>query len=200
MRHSLTSLFAAAALAGAAIMPTAKPAEASGEPLMGEIMLTGITFCPRGWADANGQLLPIAQNTALFSLFGTTYGGDGRTTFALPDLRGRVPIHLGQGPGLSNRVQGSRGGSETNTLTVGQLPSHSHALNATSENGTTPDPSGNLLANDGNDRIYASGTPNTQMASSAVGNAGSGQAVNNMQPFVTMRYCVALQGIYPSRN
>lgn len=200
MRRSLKSLFAAAALATAAIVPTAKPAEAGMDPFVGEIMLVGFTFCPRGYAEANGQLLQISSHAALFSLYGAQYGGDGRTTFALPDLRGRVPVHVGQGPGLSNRAQGATGGSETNTLTVGQLPPHGHSLNAISSGGDNPSPSGNLLADDGSDRIYAGGTPNTQMAPSAIGNTGSGQAVNNMQPFVTLRYCVALQGLFPPRS
>lgn len=175
-------------------------AQAGADPFIGEIMLVGYTFCPRGWTEANGQLLPISQNTALFSLYGTTYGGDGRTTFALPDLRGRVPMHLGQGPGLSNRALGQGGGSETNTLTVNQMPPHSHSLNALSTAGNNSNPAGRLLADDGSDRIYSTGTPDVSLSAAAVGSAGGGQAVNNMQPFLVMRYCVALQGVYPSRN
>ena len=177
-----------------------RPAEAGAEPFIGEIMMVGYTFCPRGWAEANGQLLPIAQNTALFSLYGTTYGGDGRTTFALPDLRGRVPIHVGNGPGLSPNALGQKGGSETNTLTVNQMPPHSHSLNATTAASASPDPTGNLSANTGRDDNYAGGAPNAQMSSSAIGSSGGGQAVNNMQPFQVIRFCLALQGIFPSRS
>jgi microcystin-dependent protein len=176
------------------------PAHAGLDPFIGEIMAVGFTFCPRGWANADGQLLPIAQNTALFSLYGTTYGGDGRTTFALPDLRGRTAIHTGNGPGLTSRQQGSRGGSETNTLTINQMPPHNHSLNALSSGGNNPSPTGLLLANDGSDRIYAAGTPDTALAGNAIGTSGSGQPVNNMQPYLTIRYCVALQGVFPSRN
>jgi microcystin-dependent protein len=145
-------------------------------------------------------LLPISNNTALFSLFGTTFGGDGRTTFALPDLRGRVPMHLGQGPGLSNRALGQQGGSETNTLTANQLPPHTHSLNGTTAAANAVDPSGNVLANTGRSDTYTSSAPNAQMNSGAIGPTGGGQAVNNVQPFLTIRYCVALNGIYPSRN
>jgi microcystin-dependent protein len=177
-----------------------RPAAAQDEPFLGQIMMVGYTFCPRGWTEADGQLLPISSNSALFSLYGTTYGGDGRTTFALPDLRGRVPMHTGSGPGLSPRQMGQAGGTETNTLTAGNMPAHSHSLNALSANGTTPAPGGNLIAGAGREVIYGSGTPDAQMSGNAIGSAGGGQAVNNLQPFQVVRYCVALQGIYPSRN
>ena len=169
--------------------------------------MVGFTFCPRGWADANGQLLAIASNSALFSLFGTAYGGDGRTTFALPDLRGRVPIHLGQGPGLSNYTQGQSGGVETTTMTVGQMPQHTHVASVQT--------AGPVLANhrraDGaafgvtTDNTYVRpGTPVTGygMAAGTVvnANAGSSQPQTNIPPYLTMRYCVATQGIFPSRN
>jgi microcystin-dependent protein len=171
------------------------------EPFVGEIRPMGISgFCPRGWANADGQLLAISSNDALFSLYGTTYGGDGRTTFALPDLRGRTAIHTGSGPGLTNRSLGSRSGLETNTLATNQMPPHNHSLNALSSDGNNPSPTGHLLANDGSDRIYAAGTPDTALAGNAIGTSGSGQPVNNMQPYLTIRYCVALVGVYPSRN
>ncbi len=194
---SAGALALAAALTGTADV---RPAAAQAEPFVGQMMLVGFNFCPRGWALADGQLLPIEQNQALFALLGTTYGGDGRTTFALPDLRGRVALHQGTGPGLSARRIGEQGGSETNTLAVGNLPAHSHSLNALSANGTTPAPAGNLIAGAGREVIYGSGTPDAQMAGTAIGMAGGGQAVNNVQPYVVMNYCVALQGIFPSRN
>lgn len=194
--RSAGALALAAALTGTADV---RPAAAQ-EAFIGQIMMVGYTFCPRGWAEANGQLLAINSNAALFSLYGTTYGGDGRNTFALPDLRGRVPMHTGQGPGLSPRQMGESGGSETTTLTTNNLPAHSHSLNALGANGTTPAPGGNLIAGAGREVIYGSGTPDTQMAGNAIGNTGGGQAVNNLQPYQVVRYCIALQGIFPSRS
>lgn len=178
------------------------------EPFLGEIRIFGFNFAPRAWADCDGALLSIASNTALFSLYGTIYGGDGRTTFALPDLRGRVPIHLGNGPGLSPRNQGSKGGTETETLNVNQIPSHNHTLAppnlpTTTAVGNRTAPDGNLLAtaNDGESN-YSNGEPTGAMATSggAIGNTGGSQGHNNMPPFLTIRFCVALQGIFPSRN
>lgn len=158
------------------------------EPFIGEIAMFGYTFCPRGWTEADGQLLAIVNYQALFSLYGTTYGGDGRTTFGLPDLRGRVPIHTGRGAGLTNRPLGSSGGTEATTLTVNQMPAHDHTLTElTSPNGTNP----GLVIRNG-----VVGTTTTTTTSSA----GGGQAHDNMPPFQTIRYCVALQGIFPSRN
>jgi microcystin-dependent protein len=197
-RGRIAAAFSAALCLAGPLTPGA--AQAGAEPFIGEIMMVGYTFCPRGWAEADGQLLPIAQNTALFSLYGTTYGGDGRTTFALPDLRGRVPMHVGNGPGLSPNTLGQKGGSETNTLTANQMPAHVHSLNATSAASASGDPTGNLPANTGRTFTYAGGAPNAQMSGSAVGNTGGGQAVNNMQPFQVIRFCVALQGIFPSRS
>jgi len=199
-RKTKAAVSAGAIIAGIALTGATTPAKAGAEPFIGEIMMVGYTFCPRSWEEANGQLLPISNNTALFSLFGTTFGGDGRTTFALPDLRGRVPMHLGQGPGLSNRALGQQGGSETNTLTANQLPPHTHSLNGTTAAANAVDPSGNVLANTGRSDTYTSSAPNAQMNSGAIGPTGGGQAVNNMQPFLTIRYCVALNGIFPSRN
>ncbi|WP_372922173.1 phage tail protein [Roseovarius sp.] len=199
-RKTKAAMSAGAIVAGITLAGTTTPARAGPEPFIGEIMMVGYTFCPRSWAEANGQLIPISNNTALFSLFGTTFGGDGRTTFALPDLRGRVPMHVGQGPGLSSRALGEKGGSETNTLTANQLPAHSHSLNGTTAAANAVDPSGNVLANTGRSDTYTSSAPNAQMNGGAIGPTGGGQAVNNMQPSLTIRYCVALNGIYPSRN
>jgi len=179
------------------------------EPYIGEVGWFGFSFCPRGWADANGQLLDISQNTALFSLYGTTYGGDGRTTFALPDLRGRVSLHTGQGPGLPNFRQGSKGGSATTTLTTAQIPAHKHAINVSSGVASYSDGSNGVLgssasaSNRRNNDVYiydAPGTANQQLAADSMGDTGGGQSHDNMQPYLTLRACVALIGIYPSRN
>lgn len=171
------------------------------EPLLGEIKLFAGNFAPRGWALCDGQLLSISQNTALFSLLGTTYGGDGRTTFALPDLRGRVPIHAGNGPGLSSKSLGELSGTETNVLSISNLPSHSHTINAVSEDGNESSPAGNLPAGTKLlDKEYSGASATATMNASMVGNTGGNQAVNNMQPYLTVNYIIALQGIYPSRN
>jgi microcystin-dependent protein len=188
---------AAVALAVSFTAPTVADAQ---EKYLGEIFMGGWNFCPRGSVRLDGQLLQISQFSALFSLLGTQYGGDGRTTFALPDMRGRFATHSGQGLGLTPRQQGQRGGTETNTLTVAQMPSHSHALNGTSTAANTPSPAGNLPATTGRDSSYASGSADAQMAPSAVGTAGSGQAVNNMPPFNVVIWCIATQGIFPSRS
>ncbi len=176
-----------------------KQAHAGDEPFIGEIMWTAANFCPRGWAAADGQLLPVAQNQALFSLLGTIYGGDGRTTFGLPDLRGRVPIHVGQGSGLSDHRQGNRGGQEQVSLNADQMPAHSHILQASSS-GTTNDPDGSIPGRS-KQKIYDTpGRTTVSMAASAVTTSGNGQAHENRPPYLTIRACVALTGIYPSRN
>jgi microcystin-dependent protein len=156
------------------------------EPFLGQILMVPYTFAPRGWANCEGQLLSIAQNTALFSLLGTTFGGDGQTTFALPDLRGRVPLHPGQGPGLSNRTLGESGGTESVTLTAAQIPQHAHTLPEVQVRGTgTPA----IGAAAGGDR----GTASTS-------EVGGSQPHNNMPPYLALRYVIALFGIYPSRD
>ncbi len=179
------------------------PSLAAAEPFVGEIMMFGGNFCPRGWANADGQLLQVNQNDALFSLLGTMYGGDGRTTFGLPDLRGRVPLHVGQGPGLTNRRQGSRGGKENHALNIAEMPKHQHALNASNGKGSQTVPTGNLLAHESRKSpIYdiASNRGLTPMNKAAIEAVGKSQPHNNMQPFLGIRFCVALQGVYPSRN
>jgi len=177
------------------------PAVAGNDPLLGELMLVGFTFCPRGWTEANGQLLPIAQNTALFSLYGTTYGGDGRTTFALPDLRGRAPIHYGQGPGLQNYAQGQRGGAEDLTVGINNMPSHNHEVQATNSFADKPGPGDKLLAADDNGiNKYYEGPPNRTMSTNMITNTGGGQPIAKRSPYLAMRWCVALVGVYPSRN
>ncbi|MCL4262373.1 MAG: tail fiber protein [Anaerolineae bacterium] len=165
------------------------------EPFLSEIRMMSFVFAPQGWALCNGQLLPINQNQALFSLLGTTFGGDGRVNFALPDLRGRVPIHVGSGHTL-----GERGGEQAHTLSIAELPTHTHALNATSNNGSQLIPAGNLLAASPN-QLYRAPDGNLQaMSPTAVANVGGSQAHLNMQPFLTINFCIALQGIFPSPN
>jgi microcystin-dependent protein len=176
-------------------------ANAQGEPFIGEIVMFAGNFAPRGWAMCDGQLLAVSQNDALFSILGTTYGGDGRTTFALPDLRSRVPIHAGTGPGFSTRRLGSKSGSETNILSVNNLPSHSHTVNAVIEDGNQSLPTGNLPAGTKLlDKEYSDATGNTTMSASMLNNTGNNQAVNNMQPYLTIHYIIATIGVFPSRN
>jgi microcystin-dependent protein len=196
------------------------------EPFIGQIMMFGGTFAPRNWAFCDGQIMPIAQYQTLYSLLGTTYGGDGRTTFALPDLRSRVPMHKGKGNGLTNRPLGQMTGNETTQLGLPQLPSHSHTaqvtaisgevtINANSGNGNQTTATGHYSASlsdggRGSQSTYAD-TKNTQMAADAaalsnasgtvtVDNTGSGQAFGNIQPSIAMNYIIALEGTYPSRN
>ena len=170
----------------------------SSEPFVGEIMLVPYNFAPTGWAFCNGQLLPISQNTALFSLLGTMYGGNGQSTFALPDLRGRVAISLGQGPGLSPRDQGETGGSESVALTLQQIPQHNHPVNVSSSPGTSAQAAGNHLHASTFGNSYAA-TPDGTMAADAIGQTGGGQPHNNLQPYLTLNYVIALQGIFPTR-
>ena len=170
------------------------------EPFLGEIRPFGFNFAPRGWAQCNGQLLPISQNTALFSILGTTYGGDGRSTFALPNLQGIVPMGSGHGSGLALRTLGQKGGSETMTLTAQQIPPHTHPASCNAGNGNQMAPAGNFWAQDaGGSREYGDTGP-SQMAAGAVGNVGGDQAHTNLQPYQVVNYCIALQGIYPPRS
>ena len=172
------------------------------EQFLGQIQAFGFNFPPRGWSQCDGQLLPINQYQALFSLLGTTYGGDGRTTFGLPDLRGRSMIHQGTGPGLSPRSMGQRSGSETNTLTICQMPSHNHALQSEGVLANEPGSSGKLLAQTPNNPIYA--TPrarsNRAMANESISNSGGGQSINNLSPYLVINVCINLDGVYPSRS
>lgn len=167
------------------------------DPFLGQIILFAGNFAPRGWALCEGQLLAINSNQALFSLFGTIYGGDGRTTFALPDLRGRAPISSGTGAGLTARSQGSKGGTETNTMTVAQMPSHHHTMNVPINTGVETEAQGYLS----NANIYAEEpTPNTNYPAGDSQHNGSGIPFNNLQPYLALNYIVALQGVFPSRN
>ena len=164
-----------------------------GDPFLSEIRIVSFSFAPKGWAECNGQFLPINQNQALFSLLGTTYGGNGQTTFALPDLRDRVPLHVGSGFNL-----GQRGGAQSHTLSVSELPTHTHVLNATTAVPTGANPSNAVLATANN--LYRAPSNLVAMHASSVTNAGGSQAHPNMQPFLTLLFIIALQGIFPSRN
>lgn len=209
------SVFVVVSIAG-----VPKPAAAAQEPFIGELMLVPYTFCPRSWTEAAGQLLPINQHQALFSLLGTNYGGDGRTTFGLPDLRGRVPLGFGQGPGLTNVTLGQKGGTETATMSVNQMPSHTHAattavtvdatLSASSATATAAAPGGNVLANTDRNNAYHAGPADANMNASAIAatgtgttiitSTGGGQPFSIRPPYQGLRWCIALQGIFPSRN
>ena len=170
------------------------------DPFIGEVRMFAGNFAPLGWAFCSGQLLAISQNDALFALLGTTYGGDGVTTFALPDLRGRVPIHQGTGPGLSNHVIGELGGAETVTLASNQLPTHSHSQPASTDAATPAAGPTGAPASSATTSFYGTATPAINMSPSAVGAAGSGQSHSNMAPFTALSYIIALFGIFPSRN
>lgn len=189
---------------GLAMLAGSAGATCSAEPMIGSICITAANFCPRGYASADGQILAIAQNTALFSLLGTTYGGDGRVTFALPDLRGRSAVGVGQGPGLSPVSEGERGGSESVVLNVSQLPAHSHTaqLRAASSAGNTDSPSGAIPAKLARSNIYSSANADSTMGASAinVGNTGNNLPVGVLDPYLGLRFCIALEGIYPSRD
>ncbi len=200
------TLCAASAVALASTTLAPQPVKAQSDPLLAQLMLFGGNFCPRGWAGAEGQLLAISQNQALFSLLGTMYGGDGRTTFGLPDLRGRAPISVGQGAGLPNYPnQGAKGGTVSFTLTTATMPSHSHTgtMRASNQQGNAANPNNNVLAiNPGGDQMYHVDNSTNNMAadSLAINNNGGGQSVNKLSPFQVLRWCIATQGIFPSRN
>ena len=171
------------------------------EPFLGMIATFGFTFAPRGWALCNGQLLSIAQNTALFSLLGTTYGGDGQTTFALPNLQSRLPLHFGQGPGLSSYDIGETTGVENVTLNQNTLASHNHSSTtpATAADANSVDPAvGAVLAT--GTSIYRVGAASVQMSPTPTSLTGGGQPFSDIQPILTINFCIALEGIYPSRN
>jgi microcystin-dependent protein len=191
----------AASMSVVATFASLSPAAGQAEPFLGQLMLTGANFCPRGWAQADGQILSISQNTALFSLFGTTYGGNGQTTFALPDLRGRAPIHQGTGPGLSPYVEGQVGGQESFTLNVSQMPAHNHSVQASNVTGDKGGPQDRYLAGQvGDVKPYLDGPPNRIMAADMIQPRGGSQPVSQRGPYLTLMWCVALEGIYPSRN
>lgn len=172
------------------------------DPFVAEIRIFPFNFPPKGWAWCDGQLLPLSQNTALFSLLGTTYGGNGKSNFALPDLQGRAPMHPGQGPGLSLHDLGETGGTETVSLLESELPSHGHALMSLPAPGDTPTPAGNSLARviGATPYVPPAGAPLVAMAPEALAPAGGDQPHNNLQPYLTFYFCIALQGVFPPRT
>jgi len=173
-----------------------KPGDAQAQtPFIGEIRWVAFNFAPVGWAICDGQLLPISQNQALFSLLGTTFGGDGQTTFALPDLRGRTPIHVGPGRDL-----GETGGEESHTLLASEIPWHAHPAMASNAEATAVSPAGNVFAAKSRVPLYGPGPANIDMGASAIGTAGGSQLHNNMPPYQTLQCIIALWGLYPSRN
>lgn len=169
------------------------------EPFMTEIRIMGFGYAPRGWAQCNGQLLPINQNQPLFALLGTTFGGNGQTNFALPDLRGKTPIHVGSGHTL-----GEAGGQQAHTLSISEIPTHAHVLQGTNAGlpAATPLPNvdGNVLAGSSPNEVYAGAEELQALIPTSVGNVGGSQAHLNMQPYLTLNFCIALQGIFPSPN
>jgi len=174
------------------------------DQFVAEIRIFPFNFAPRGWAFCNGQLLPISQNTALFSLLGTTYGGDGRSNFALPNLQGLAPMHPGQGPGLSLHDLGESGGSTTVTLLQSEMPFHSHSAGCDSGAGSQTSPANGMFAGSSGGRTpppyYSSASPNAAMSGSALGPTGGNQPHNNLQPCLSLNFCIALQGIFPPRS
>ena len=223
MKTAKVIIVVALVLSLVAPMAMVTPASAS-DPFIAEIIMFGGNFAPRGWAFCEGQLLAISSNTALCSLLGTTYGGDGRTTLALPDLRGRVAVHPGTGPGLSTIRLGERGGSNNATLTIANMPSHNHiattsttvdveaTLKGTNDRGNQVSPANNTLANDRREKQYRNSAPNVDMnadsiaatatatSSTTIANTGGSQAFNIMQPYLGINYIIALVGVFPSRN
>ena len=173
-----------------------------GEPFLAEIRIFPFYFAPVGWATCDGQIMSLAQNTALFSLLGTIYGGDGKSTFALPDLQGNAPMHPGQGPGLSLHDLGETGGSPTVTLLESEIPAHSHTLRAAGTSSTKSTPAGNSLTRIGSGATpyKAPGSPQVAMSFNALALAGGDLPHNNMQPYLTLNFCIALQGVYPPRH
>ena len=163
------------------------------EPFLAEVRMVGFNFAPRGWAFCDGQILPINQNQSLYSLLGTTYGGDGRTSFALPDLRGRTPIHVGNGHTL-----GQKGGEQTHTLSAAEMPQHTHSLQVSVSPANTSTASGNILAQSG--QVYHEATDLVAMRAGTVANVGGSQAHDNMQPYLAVNFAIAMQGLFPSRN
>lgn len=170
------------------------------DPFVAEIRIFPFNFAPTGWAFCDGQLLPLSQNTALFSLLGTTYGGDGKSTFALPDLQGRAPMHPGQGPGLSLHDLGETGGSETVTLLESEIPSHTHSISASQADGFSQTPVNEKLATGIGIGQYAAPGPLTQLHPNTLPPTGGDQPHNNMQPYLTFNFCIALQGVFPPRT
>jgi microcystin-dependent protein len=170
------------------------------DPFVAEIRIFPFNFAPKGWAFCDGQILPLSQNTALFSLLGTTYGGDGKSNFALPNMQGNAPMHPGQGPGLSLHDLGETGGSDTVSLLESEIPSHSHALTASQADANDQSPMNELYAAGIGINAYATPGALVNLSDNAVAPAGGDQPHNNMQPYLTLNFCIALQGVYPPRT
>jgi microcystin-dependent protein len=171
------------------------------DPFLAEIRIFGFNFAPKGWAFCDGQILPLSQNTALFSLLGPTYGGDGKSNFALPNLQGNAPMHPGQGPGLSLHDLGETGGSETVSLLQSEIPGHNHFISASGADGNTGSPANSKVASGVGVNMYtATQNPLTQLNSSALTPMGGDQPHNNLQPYLTLNFCIALQGVFPPRT
>lgn len=170
------------------------------EPFLAEMRIFGFNFAPRGWAFCNGQILPISQNQPLFALLGTTFGGDGRTSYALPDLRGRTPIHHGSLAGGSPTSLGQKFGEENHSLQIAEIPDHTHTLMGSTDPANSPIPTGRVLADSAPNEIYHAPTSLVPVHAGTVQNTGTGQGHNNMQPFLTLTVCIALVGLFPSRN
>lgn len=170
------------------------------EPFVGEIRMFAGNFAPKGWAFCDGQLVDVSQNDALFSLLGSTYGGDGRTTFGLPDMRGRIPLHAGQGPDLTPRRLGQKFGNEKETLVTSQLPVHDHPLLASGDAAQQASPNGNVLARTATFDLYRQATPNAAMDASSIDSTGGARSHTNLMPFACVNFIIALFGIYPSRH
>ncbi len=197
--RTLRALVISAALCAGTMVAAPAPATAQ-EPFIGEVVMFAGNFAPRGWAFCEGQLLPISNYQALFSILGTTYGGDGRTTFALPDLRGRVPLQPGNGPGLSSYRLGQKGGFEGVRLTQAQMPSHTHQIQGTDARGDQEAPGGAVPAKKNRDKDYKGGAPDVKMHPNMAAPAGGNQAHENRPPHLAINFIIALQGTYPSRN
>ena len=170
------------------------------DPYIGEIRMFGGSFAPAGWAFCDGQLMPISENDALFTLLGTTYGGDGQETFGIPDLRGRVPMHAGTGPKGTTYTEGEMAGVESVTLNTNQMPIHNHALLGSTGNGTQGNPAANFLASSTIVKLYGGETPDTAMAASSIGPAGGSQPHENLQPYSCINFIISLFGIFPSQT
>jgi microcystin-dependent protein len=170
------------------------------DPFVAEIRIFPFNFAPKGWAFCDGQILPLSQNTALFSLLGTTYGGDGKSNFALPNMQGNVPMHPGQGPGLSLHDLGETGGSDTVSLLESEMPSHSHGLTASQSDGTDNKPAQENFAAGVGIGMYAAPGALINLSDNAIAPAGGDQPHNNLQPYLTLNFCIALQGVYPPRT
>ncbi|MFT5115091.1 MAG: microcystin-dependent protein [Parasphingorhabdus sp.] len=197
VKQSLVAIGAAIVMTTTFTSPSVK---AEVNPIWGQLMMVGAGSCPRGWVKADGQLIEIQSNSALFSLYGTTYGGDSRTIFGVPDLRGRMAIGVGNGPGLRPRHQGEKGGQESVELDINSIPQHSHTLSASSGDADTSEANGAVLASADIYRNNIDNGTEVYVGGESIGNSGGAQAHNNMAPYRAITYCIATQGVFPSRS